>query len=47
MKTNIRTFEKIGIYLALKSKNQMSFQIKEQDKKYDVCIVGSGAGGGA
>jgi choline dehydrogenase-like flavoprotein len=24
----------------------MSFQIKEQDKKYDVCIVGSGAGGG-
>ncbi|MBK8517638.1 MAG: GMC family oxidoreductase [Saprospiraceae bacterium] len=24
----------------------MSFQIKEQDKKYDVVIVGSGAGGG-
>ncbi len=24
----------------------MHFQIKEQDKKYDVCIVGSGAGGG-
>lgn len=24
----------------------MSFQIKEQDKKYDICIVGSGAGGG-
>ncbi|MBC7883991.1 MAG: GMC family oxidoreductase [Saprospiraceae bacterium] len=24
----------------------MSFNIKEQDKKYDVCIVGSGAGGG-
>ena len=24
----------------------MSFHIKEQDKKYDVCIVGSGAGGG-
>lgn len=24
----------------------MSFQIKEQNKKYDVCIVGSGAGGG-
>jgi len=24
----------------------MSFQIKEQSKKYDVCIVGSGAGGG-
>ena len=24
----------------------MAFQIKEQDKKYDVCIVGSGAGGG-
>lgn len=24
----------------------MSFQIKESDKKYDVCIVGSGAGGG-
>lgn len=24
----------------------MGFQIKEQDKKYDVCIVGSGAGGG-
>jgi choline dehydrogenase-like flavoprotein len=24
----------------------MYFQIKEQDKKYDVCIVGSGAGGG-
>ncbi|MBK9737364.1 MAG: GMC family oxidoreductase [Saprospiraceae bacterium] len=24
----------------------MAFQIKEADKKYDVCIVGSGAGGG-
>jgi choline dehydrogenase-like flavoprotein len=24
----------------------MSFQIREQDKKYDVVIVGSGAGGG-
>ena len=23
----------------------MSFHIKEQDKKYDVCIVGSGADG--
>mgnify|MGYP003585414675 CR=1 FL=1 len=26
--------------------DRMSFHIKEQDKKYDVCIVGSGAGGG-
>ncbi len=24
----------------------MSFQIKEQTKTYDICIVGSGAGGG-
>jgi choline dehydrogenase-like flavoprotein len=34
------------IFTILNKNSEMSFQIKEQDKKYDVVIVGSGAGGG-